>query len=115
MERYNSFHQGGYGGVCWTGCISYCLIPDDYQAPEELTASDAVWMRDELKKFNEERDTNKDGRMDADEIKAWVIPDFNGSIVEEVKHLMKEADHDKVCLIASNFFVIFQSGTLKRK
>ena len=86
--------------VCYLTYLIYLGIDT---SSGESTLSDAKWMKDELKKFNEERDTNKDGRMDADEIKAWVIPDFNGSIVEEVKHLMKEADHDKVCLSGNHF------------
>ena len=57
---------------------------------------DQSWMKDELQRFNDEHDANKDGRLDEDEVKQWLLPDFHKVRAEEVDHLMTEADENKV-------------------
>lgn len=49
----------------------------------------------ELKKdFDANYDTNKDGKLDKEEMRHWVLPDDEFA-AEEPKKLMKEADDDK--------------------
>lgn len=76
------------------GFITFKEYVDDNSTEGEEPEAEE-WMKDELQKFNEERDTNKDGRLDEAEVKAWVLPDFAKSRLEEVEHLMTEADTDK--------------------
>lgn len=76
------------------GFISFKEYVDD-NTPEGEETEEQEWMAFEKTKFNEERDTNKDGRLDEAEVRAWVLPDFNKARLEEVEHLIKEADADK--------------------
>ena len=53
------------------------------------------WVQKEREQFNEFRDHDKDGFMDLEEVKAWIIPaDFDHSEAE-AKHLIFESDADQ--------------------
>lgn len=53
------------------------------------------WVKHERAQFEEHRDTNKDGHMDLQEVRDWIIPaDFDHSEAE-AKHLIFEADADQ--------------------
>jgi len=70
-------------------------IGDMYQSDdEEEEGLEPDWVVSEKKQFEEYRDTNKDGFMDAEEVKAWIVPhDFDHSEAE-AKHLVYESDQD---------------------
>jgi len=52
------------------------------------------WVTSEKEQFKEYRDKNGDGFMDAEEVKAWIVPqDFDHSEAE-AKHLVYESDVD---------------------
>ncbi|KAK4025254.1 calumenin-A [Daphnia magna] len=52
------------------------------------------WVRNEREQFQNYRDKNKDGHLDPDEVKQWIIPpDFDHSEAE-AKHLIQESDAD---------------------
>jgi len=54
-----------------------------------------AYMEDQNKRFEKEQDTNKDGWMDESEVRAWLIPDTQKKITDEVAHLLKESDVDQ--------------------
>lgn len=71
----------------------------------DIYASDAAgndvpdWIHVEKEQFSNHRDKDKDGFMDKDEVRDWVLPqDFDQSEAE-AKHLINEADADKVSCI----------------
>lgn len=54
------------------------------------------WVRTEREQFAESRDRNKDGRLDRDEVKNWIMPDDYDHSKAEARHLIYMADTDKV-------------------
>lgn len=56
---------------------------------------DSEWYQLEKDRFESEYDKNKDGQLNREEMRAWLIPDIQQTAKEEVDHLITEADHDK--------------------
>ena len=54
------------------------------------------WVQTEREHFTKWRDLNKDGKMDKDEVRHWIMPDDYDHAQAESKHLIYEADTDKV-------------------
>ena len=63
---------------------------------KEEGAEEPEWVKTEREQFTEYRDQNKDGKMDKEEVKSWILPDNYDHAEAEAKHLMYEADSDKV-------------------
>ncbi|MGH0142903.1 UNVERIFIED_CONTAM: hypothetical protein FKN15_047836 [Acipenser sinensis] len=53
------------------------------------------WVKTEREQFVEFRDKNKDGRMDKEETKDWIMPSDYDHAEAEAKHLVYESDQDK--------------------
>jgi len=56
------------------------------------------WVASEREQFKEFRDKNKDGKMDRDETRDWILPSDYDHAEAEAKHLVYESDTDKVRL-----------------
>jgi len=54
------------------------------------------WVATEREHFAKFRDENKDGVMDKEEVKRWIMPEDYDHVLSESKHLIYEADGDKV-------------------
>ena len=54
------------------------------------------WVQNERMQFNNFRDKNKDGQMDRDEVRDWIIPPDYDHAEAEAKHLIFESDADRV-------------------
>lgn len=54
------------------------------------------WVKTEREQFSDFRDLNKDGKMDADEIRHWIMPQDYDHAQAEARHLVYESDKDKV-------------------
>lgn len=54
------------------------------------------WVRTEREQFSDFRDLNKDGKMDQDEIRHWIMPQDYDHAQAEARHLVYESDQDKV-------------------
>jgi len=54
------------------------------------------WVKEERNQFASYRDKNGDGFMDRAEVKDWIIPDDYDHAESEAKHLIHEADINKV-------------------
>lgn len=59
-------------------------------------ANEPEWVKTEREQFTEFRDKNKDGRMDKDETRDWILPSDYDHAEAEAKHLVYESDVDKV-------------------
>lgn len=65
------------------------------------------WVKTEREQFSDFRDLNKDGKMDQDEIRHWIMPQDYDHAQAEARHLVYESDQDKVlCLSRINMFQI---------
>jgi Ca2+-binding EF-hand superfamily protein len=49
-------------------------------------------------RFKEEYDKNKDGVLEGEEIRAWLVPDLRQTAKQEADHLIEAADTDKVSI-----------------
>ncbi|XP_056333780.1 calumenin-B [Danio aesculapii] len=58
-------------------------------------SSEPEWVKTEREQFTEFRDKNKDGRMDKDETRDWILPADYDHAEAEAKHLLYESDADK--------------------
>lgn len=54
------------------------------------------WVEREKKHFMEHRDKDKDGRLNKEELGLWIMPEGYDHVEAEAKHLIYEADVDKV-------------------
>ncbi|KAJ1177665.1 hypothetical protein NDU88_002917 [Pleurodeles waltl] len=53
------------------------------------------WVASEREQFSDFRDLNKDGKMDKDEIRHWILPQDYDHAQAEARHLVNESDQDK--------------------
>jgi Ca2+-binding EF-hand superfamily protein len=62
--------------------------------PEEDRAKgdEPDWVKTEREQFTEYRDKNKDGKMDPEEVKDWILPPDYDHVTSEAKHLVSESD-----------------------
>uniref|UniRef100_A0A8C6SSC2 Calumenin b n=1 Tax=Neogobius melanostomus TaxID=47308 RepID=A0A8C6SSC2_9GOBI len=58
-------------------------------------ASEPEWVKTEREQFTEFRDKNKDGKMDKEETRDWILPSDYDHAEAEAKHLVYESDTDK--------------------
>ena len=75
------------------------LCAGDFYPEEEDSEPEPEWVAHERDSFKKEHDLNKDGKLDQKEVMAWIIPNDYDHTLAESKHLLKEADSDKVCTI----------------
>lgn len=68
-------------------------IGDMYRVPEDID-DEPEWVKHERETFNNFRDKNKDGYMDNQEVKDWIIPADFDHAEAEARHLIYEADSD---------------------
>lgn len=71
------------------------MWPDKDKGEEE-----PEWVKSEREQFNTYRDKNKDGKMDGEEVREWILPSDYDHSRAETKHLIHEADADKVCSLS---------------
>lgn len=63
------------------------------------------WVLSEREQFNEFRDLNKDGKLDKDEIRHWILPQDYDHAQAEARHLVYESDKDKVVHVLLESFL----------
>jgi len=70
-------------------------IGDMYKDEDGEDGGEPDWVASEREQFTDHRDTDKDGFMNLEEVRAWIIPaDFDHSGAE-AKHLVFESDEDQ--------------------
>lgn len=52
---------------------------------------------EDREEFKSHLDKNGDGKLDREEIQAWIIPNDYNHVDEEAKHLLHESDANQVC------------------
>lgn len=84
-------------GNCTTYCITvFVLSLVDMYTPEDKEDTEPEWVDKERNVFKEIRDANKDGHLDLQEVRQWVLPDDYNHANAEATHLIHSADEDKV-------------------
>ncbi|KAM8936291.1 calumenin isoform 1-T1 [Lycaon pictus] len=58
-------------------------------------ADEPEWVKTEREQFVEFRDKNRDGKMDKEETKDWILPSDYDHAEAEARHLVYESDQDK--------------------
>ncbi|XP_028823287.1 calumenin-B [Denticeps clupeoides] len=62
---------------------------------KEGDPAEPEWVQTEREQFTEFRDKNKDGRMDQQETRDWILPSDYDHAEAEAKHLLYESDADQ--------------------
>lgn len=78
------------------GKISLNEYITDMYPSEETGGEVPDWVVREKEQFNNYRDKDKDGFLDREEVKEWIIPQDYDHSGTEAKHLIHESDKDKV-------------------
>ncbi|XP_075423454.1 reticulocalbin-1 [Ascaphus truei] len=60
------------------------------------------WVATEREQFADFRDLNKDGKMDKEEIRHWILPQDYDHAQAEARHLIYESDQDKDKLLTKD-------------
>ena len=77
---------------------------DEDDEDEDLAHDGAPdWVESEREQFKSYRDKDKDGKLNADEVKEWIIPEDYDHSESEAQHLVFTADENKVCVIIVTF------------
>ncbi|KAL5007837.1 hypothetical protein ScPMuIL_016643 [Solemya velum] len=69
---------------------------DEDEDEDENGHHEPEWVHSEREQFQTYRDKNKDGKLDHDEVRDWIIPEDYDHIEAETKHLIASSDQDKV-------------------
>lgn len=67
----------------------------DMISEDESEGEKPDWVVVEEQQFNEHRDKDKDGKLNLDEVRDWIMPSDYDHAVAEAKHLVHESDDDK--------------------
>jgi calumenin len=78
------------------GKVSVEEYISDMYAPDATGDQVPDWVLREKEQFHTYRDKNKDGFMDREEIRDWILPPDYDHSEAEAKHLIYEADSNKV-------------------
>jgi len=73
-----------------------CILGDMWPDANKEGAEEPDWVKTEREQFSMYRDKNKDGFMDREEVKDWIIPDDYDHADAEAKHLIYESDGNRV-------------------
>ena len=61
---------------------------------------------EDREEFKNHLDKNGDGKLDREDIKAWIIPDDYDHVDEETKHLIRESDVNEVCVLHNSHHTV---------
>lgn len=62
---------------------------------EEDGSEEPEWVKTEREQFSNIRDVDKDGKLNREEMRSWILPDEYDAIDAEASHLVYEADDNK--------------------
>ena len=98
LEEYISKHLSlslSFSHV--TPCFFVLLLGDIWPQFEcEEGTDEPEWVKTEREHFSKHRDKNSDGSLDKEEISNWISPPDYDHAHTEAKHLIYEADTNKV-------------------
>lgn len=84
----------GWGGG--RGADPDPALPPGDMYSQDGDADEPEWVKTEREQFVEFRDKNRDGKMDKEETKDWILPSDYDHAEAEARHLVYESDQDKV-------------------
>lgn len=90
QETMNDIDKDKDGFVSLEEYIADMYHPDPRRGEEPVE-----WVETEKEQFKEYRDKDKDGKLNLEEVKDWIIPPDYDHTDSETKHLIFEADVDK--------------------
>jgi len=90
QETLNDIDKDKDGFVSLDEYIADMYHPEGGDKEEE-----PEWVTNEKEQFKEYRDKDKDGKLNTEEVKDWIIPPDYDHTDAETKHLIFEADADK--------------------
>ena len=75
------------------------VYDEDEDDEDEEDAHDGPpdWVESEREQFKAHRDKDKDGKLNAEEVREWIIPEDYDHSESEAQHLVFTADENKVC------------------
>lgn len=91
IETVEDIDKNGDGAVDLEEYISDMYRASDH--PDQKGEPD--WVQAEREMFKTHRDKNKDGKLDNDELKEWIMPTGFDHAEAEAKHLLDLADDNK--------------------
>nr|CAH8829737.1 unnamed protein product [Trichobilharzia regenti] len=74
----------------------------DLWTPNSPNEAEPEWVKTEREEFSKRRDLNGDGKLDAEEVKKWVVPEDFNHVQAEVTHLFSESDADQDGKLSKN-------------
>lgn len=75
------------------------MLDDMYKGAHiDKTGVEPDWIKNEKEQFKTIRDKNNDNVLDREEIANWILPADYDHTLNEAKHLIFEADENKVYL-----------------
>lgn len=92
-ETLEDIDRNGDGKVSLSEYIADLYAPEDIKADGNTMVPQ--WVNREKEQFVEYHDKNKDGFLDRDEIRDWIVPANFDHAEAEAKHLVYEADGNK--------------------
>lgn len=102
MERLLLKNTSVRDGICVTtfsdtGVVIVFIVGDIWpQYEREDGAEEPDWVKTERQHFSKHRDKDNDGSLDKEEISNWISPPDYDHAHAEAKHLVYEADTNKV-------------------
>ena len=72
------------------------VIGDLWPEEDREKEAEPEWVKSEKEQFKDYRDKNKDGKMDKEEVSAWILPPDYDHVDSEAKHLIAESDTNNV-------------------
>ena len=74
----------------------HTLSADIYPSGISATGQEPEWVQAEREQYKAHRDKNGDGVLDREEVANWILPADHDHTLSEAKHLIYEADENKV-------------------
>lgn len=82
------------------------IAKGDMFKPESEGDTEPAWVTQEREQFGLYRDRDGDGKMNAQEIGEWILPTEYDHAEAEAKHLMYEADVNKVSVSVLHYLSV---------
>lgn len=68
---------------------------NDIYKPEHEGETEPDWVEVEREQFQKYRDADKDGKLDREEVRKWILPEDYNHALAESQHLIHESDDNK--------------------
>lgn len=94
------------GKCCHASLLDLLLFCPGDMYNHDNDADEPEWVKTEREQFVEFRDKNRDGKMDKEETKDWILPSDYDHAEAEARHLVYESDQNKVNTEKVNMYLL---------